>query len=72
MPGTDEVWELLGIRQLAATDERADEFTGTLLVHRRGGAEPVEAVRLVVKRSVLEELEGYVARLLKRSRGLTR
>jgi len=72
MPGTDEVWELLGIRQLAATDERADEFTGTLLAHRRGGAEPVEAMRLVVKRSVLEELEGYVARLLKRSRGLTR
>ena len=72
MTETPAAWELLGIRQLAATDERADEFTGTLLVHRRGGAEPVETVRLVVKRSVLEELQGYVTRLLRRSRGLTR
>ena len=65
-----ETWEILGIRQLAAVDERAEQFTGTLLVHRRGAAEPVEAIAVVVKRSVLAELEGYVARLLKRSRGV--
>jgi len=65
-----EEWEILGIRQLAATDERAEEFTGTLLVHRRGSAEPVESVAVTVKRPVLAELESYVARLLRRSRGL--
>ena len=67
-----ETWELLGIRQLAATDERAEEFTGALLVHRGGGVEPVEVVELAVKRAVLEELERYLARLLERSRGLKR
>ena len=66
-----ETWEILGIRQLAAVDEHAEHFTGTLLVHRPGAAEPVEAVAVTVKRSVLAELEGYVARLLKRSRGLS-
>jgi hypothetical protein len=63
-------WEILGIRQLAATDERADEFAGTLLVHRRGSPQPVETLGCVVKRSVLVELEGYVSRLLARSRGI--
>jgi hypothetical protein len=72
MPDPDQVWELLGIRQLAATDERAEEFTGTIVVHRPGHAEPVETVRLVVKRQALEELTGYLTRLLKRSRGLSR
>jgi hypothetical protein len=66
-----EVWEILGIRQLAAVDERAEQFQGTLLVHRPGTAEPVEAVAVTVKRSVLTELESYVTRLLKRSRGRT-
>jgi hypothetical protein len=66
----EEVWELLGIRQLAATDEHAIEFTGTLLVHRRGGAEPVETVRVTVRRAVLEEVDRYIARLLERSRGI--
>jgi hypothetical protein len=72
MPKRGEVWELLGIRQLAATDERAEVFAGALLLHRRGGSEPVEVIELVVKRSVLEELEGYVTRLLRRSRGPSR
>lgn len=67
----DERWEILGIRQLAATDERADTFEGTLLIHRDGAAEPVETRAVVVKRSVLVELEGYLRRLLERSRGRT-
>lgn len=66
-----EVWEILGIRQLAATDERAEVFEGTLLIHRPGSEEPVEPVAVTVKRSVLTELEGYVRRLLERSRGRT-
>jgi hypothetical protein len=67
-----ERWELLGVRQLAATDERADEFAGTLLVHRQGATEPVEVVEVRVARAVLEEIERYLARLLDRSRGLKR
>lgn len=70
MTNPTEGWELLGIRQLAATDERAETFTGVLLVHRRGAAEPVEAVEVTVRRAVLEEVSGYLARLLRRSRGL--
>ena len=62
-------WEILGIRQLAATDERAEEFRGTLLVHRPGTADPLEPLPVRVKRSVLVEMEGYLARLLARSRG---
>lgn len=65
-----EGWELLGIRQLAATDERAEEFAGILLVHRRGAPEPVEALPLTVRRAVLEEVAAYLTRLLHRSRGL--
>jgi hypothetical protein len=65
-----QVWEILGFRQLAATDERAEEFSGTLLVHRRGAPEPVEPIAVVVKRTVLADLDGYLARLLARSRGL--
>ena len=37
-------WELLGVRGLAATDERAEEFVGTFLIHRIGSPEPVEAI----------------------------
>jgi hypothetical protein len=66
-----EAWEILGIRQLAAVDEHAERFEGTLLIHRPDAAEPVETVAVTVKRSVLMELEGYLSRLLKRSRGLT-
>lgn len=62
-------WEILGIRQLAATDDRADEFEGTLLVHRPGSADPLEPLPVRVKRAVLVEMEGYLARLLARSRG---
>jgi len=64
-----EAWEILGIRQLAATDERAERFEGTLLVHRPGVDEPVEPLAVSVKRSVLVEVEGYLRRLLERSRG---
>lgn len=67
-----ETCEILGIRQLAATDERAEEFTGTILIHRPGTREPVEPVTVTVRRSVLAELEAYLAALLRRSRGLRR
>jgi hypothetical protein len=67
-----EPWEILGIRQLAATDERAEVFGGLLLVHRAGSPEPVEPVAVIVKRSVLAEIEADLARLLRRSRGLAR
>ncbi len=72
MAGQTEGWEILGIRQLAAIDERAEEFTGTLLIHRRGTGQPVETVAVTVKRTVLAELESYLGRLLRRSRGLGR
>jgi hypothetical protein len=62
-----QLWELLGIRGLAATDERAEEFEGTVLIHRAGSREPVEAVQVRVKRSVLVELSGALTRLLQRS-----
>jgi hypothetical protein len=65
-----EAWEILGIRQLAARDEHAEEFEGTMLIHRPGAPEPVETVAVRVKRSVLTELEGYLTRLLRRSRGI--
>lgn len=72
MAGPTDAWEILGIRQLAATDERAEAFEGTLLIHRPGSAEPLEPIRVEVKRSVLVELERYLARLLQRSRGVAR
>ena len=65
-PGGAE-WELLTLRGLAMTDESAAEFRGTLVIHRAGSREPVEDVRVRVKRSVLEELATQVGRLLKRS-----
>ena len=64
-------WELLGVRGLAATDESAEEFTGTLLIHPVGSAEPVEAVQVRVKRSILAELQTNLSRLLKRSTRFT-
>jgi hypothetical protein len=60
-------WELLTLRGLAMTDETAAEFRGTLVIHRAGSAEPVEDVRVRVKRSVLEELAAQLPRVLKRS-----
>ncbi len=66
-PRTEAEWELLTLRGLAMTDETASEFGGTLVIHRRGSAEPVEEVRVRVKRSVLEELSTVLQRLLARS-----
>ncbi len=62
-----DTWEILTLRGLAAVDERADEFTGTLVIHREGSPEPVESIRVRVKRSVLGEVQDTVGRLLKRS-----
>lgn len=64
-----ETWEVLTLRGLAATDERAEEFTGTLLIHRAGSSEPVEPVAVRVKRTVLAELHDALGRLLARSTG---
>ena len=62
-----EQWEILTLRGLAATDERAEEFSGTLLVHRIGSSEPVESIPVTVKRSILVELHDNLGRLLARS-----
>ena len=70
MPGMTEGWELLTLRGLAATDERAEMFTGTLVVHRLGSSEPVESVGVRVKRNVLVEMHETLGRLLARSTGL--
>jgi hypothetical protein len=66
-PAGGSEWELLALRGLAMTDETAAEFRGSLVIHRVGSAEPVEDVRLRVKRSVLEELAAQLPRLLQRS-----
>jgi len=62
-------WEILTLRGLAATDERAEEFTGTLVIHRAGSNEPVESVTVRVRRSIVRELHESLGRLLKRSTG---
>lgn len=67
-----EGWEVLTLRGLAATDERAEEFTGTLVIHRLGSPEPVESVTIRIKRSVLTELHENLGRLLTRSIGFKR
>jgi hypothetical protein len=69
MPGMAEGWELLTLRGLAATDERAEAFTGTLVIHRLGSPEPVESVAVQVKRTVLVEMHETLGRLLVRSTG---
>jgi hypothetical protein len=61
-------WEVLTLRGLSATDERAEEFTGTLVIHRVGSSEPVESIAIRVKRSILAELHDNLGRLLTRSR----
>lgn len=65
-------WELLTVRGLAMTDETASEFVGTLVIHRRGSAEPVENVTVRIKRSILEEVSATLQRLLVRSTPFTR
>lgn len=67
-----ESWEVLTLRGLASADERAQEFTGTLVIHRLGAAEPVESVQVTIKRSVLTELHDTLGRLLARSTGIAR
>lgn len=67
-----ESWEVLTLRGLAATDERAEQFTGTLVIHRVGSSEPVESVTVTVKRTVLAELHENLGRLLARSTGIKR
>src|SRR5438445_799671 len=67
-----ENWEVLTLRGLASTDERAQEFTGTLVIHRVGSAEPVESIQVSIARSVLTELHENLGRLLVRSTGVAR
>jgi hypothetical protein len=67
-----ESWEVLTLRGLASTDERAQEFTGTLVIHRVGSGEPVESIQVTIKRSILAELHDTLGRLLARSTGIAR
>ncbi|PYN46562.1 MAG: hypothetical protein DMD95_06270 [Candidatus Rokuibacteriota bacterium] len=67
-----ESWEVLTLRGLAATDERAEKFTGTLVIHREGDTEPVESVSVSIKRTVLAELHENLGRLLSRATGMRR
>ena len=67
-----ETWEVLTLRGLAAMDEGAEEFTGTLVIHRVGSAEPVESITVRVKRSILVELHDTLGRLLARSTAFKR
>jgi hypothetical protein len=69
--GAEPEWEMLTLRGLAMTDETAPEFTGTLVLHRRGSPEPVESVSVRTKRSMLEETAGTVQRVLARSTPFT-
>jgi hypothetical protein len=64
-----ETWEVLTVRGLAAADERAEEFSGMLVIHRVGSPEPVESITIRIKRSVLTELHDTLGRLLTRSTG---
>jgi hypothetical protein len=67
-----EQWEILTLRGLAATDERAEEFVGTLVIHRVGSPEPVESIQVRLKRTIVTELSDALTRLLKRSIGFKR
>jgi len=67
-----EHWEVLTLRGLASTDERAQEFTGTLVLHRVGSPEPVESIPVSIRRSILVELHENLGRLLARSTGIKR
>jgi hypothetical protein len=72
MPAMAEEWEILTLRGLSAVDERAEEFTGTLVIHRAGTSEPVENVTVRIKRSIIRELNDTLGRLLKRSTGFVK
>ena len=65
-------WELLTLRGLSMLDETASEFSGVLVVHRQGSSEPVENVRVRVKRGILEEMSATLQRVLARSTRYTR
>ena len=67
-----ERWEVLTLRGLASTDERAQEFTGMLVIHRVGSGEPVDSIPVSIKRSILVELHDNLGRLLARSTGIKR
>ena len=67
-----ERWEVLTLRGLASTDERAQEFTGMLVIHRVGSGEPVDSIPVSFKRSILVELHDNLGRLLARSTGIKR
>jgi len=67
-----ESWEILTLRGLASTDERAERFTGTLVIHREDSTEPVDSVSVSIKRTVLAELHEHLGRLLARSTGVKR
>ena len=67
-----EAWEILTLRGLAATDERAEKFVGSLVIHRERNPEPVESVTVTIKRTVLAELHENLGRLLARSTGVKR
>jgi len=69
MTAMADTWELLQLRGLAASDERAEEFIGTLVIHKIGSPEPVESITIRVKRSMLSELHDTIGRLLTRSTG---
>ena len=72
MPAMAEEWEILTLRGLSAVDERAEEFTGTLVIHRAGTSEPAENVTVRIKRSIIRELNDTLGRLLKRSTGFVK
>ena len=65
-------WEILTLRGLTATDERAEEFTGTLVIHKAGSNEPVEHVTVRIRRSIVREIQESLGRLLTRSTAFVR
>jgi hypothetical protein len=67
IPLMAETWEVLTLRGLTAADERAEEYTGTLVIHRVGSPEPVESIEVRLKRSTVAELRDSLGRLLVRS-----
>jgi hypothetical protein len=67
-----EAWEILTLRGLASTDERAEEFTGTLVISRKGSGEPVDSIAISAKRAVLAEIHETLGRLLARSTAFKR
>ena len=67
-----EEWEILTLRGLTATDERAEEFTGTLVIHKAGSNEPVENISVRIRRSIVREMQESLGRLLTRSTGFVR